>query len=110
MIAMILGLAMLTIMGVARTHQALPPCNRCRAHRERRSAAIVTNGKMQSGGPYFLISRTLGAELGGAIGILLLFEHVVGAVYYLTTFEEILHRSRIETVSAPAEPACLAPS
>lgn len=30
------------------------------------------------GGPYFLISRTLGVELGGAIGILLLLEHVVG--------------------------------
>ena len=52
--------------------------------------AIVTNGKMRQGGPYFLISRTLGAELGGAIGVLLVFEHVVAAVYYLATISEIL--------------------
>jgi amino acid transporter len=45
---------------------------------------------MRDGGPYHLISRTLGAELGGAIGVLLVFEHIVGAVYYLSTISEIL--------------------
>ena len=45
---------------------------------------------MRQGGPYYLISRTLGAELGGAIGVLLVFEHVVAAVYYLSTISEVL--------------------
>jgi hypothetical protein len=55
--------------------------------------AIVTNGQLRSGGPYFLISRTLGAELGGAIGLLLLLKHVIAAVYYLATFGEIVQLS-----------------
>ncbi len=45
---------------------------------------------MRAGGPYYLISRTLGAELGGAIGMLLVFEHTVAAVYYLATISEVL--------------------
>ena len=45
---------------------------------------------MKAGGPYFLISRTLGTELGGAIGVLLLFEHLLAGVYYLATITEIV--------------------
>eukprot|EP00051_Salpingoeca_urceolata_P006548 m.86480 g.86480 ORF g.86480 m.86480 type:complete len:969 (+) comp14878_c0_seq1:249-3155(+) len=59
-------------------------------------SAIVTNGKMQSGGAYFLISRTLGAELGGSIGILLVVKHLIGAVYYLATVSEIFGLSTAE--------------
>lgn len=65
-------------------------------------SAIVTNGKMRPGGPYFLISRTLGAELGGAIGVVLLAEHVIASVYFLSTFGEIVSlSSNTVTVRGP---------
>ena len=38
-------------------------------------SAIATNGKIRTGGVYYLISRSLGPATGGSIGIL----------YYLAT-------------------------
>ncbi|OHT09601.1 Amino acid permease family protein [Tritrichomonas foetus] len=36
---------------------------------------IATNGEMKDGGCYYLISRTLGPEIGGVIGVTLLIAH-----------------------------------
>jgi amino acid transporter len=56
-------------------------------------SAIVTNGAMRAGGPYFLISRTLGPELGGAIGVLLILENIIASVFFLSTIGEIIFLS-----------------
>ena len=33
-------------------------------------SAIATNGQVQAGGPYYIVSRNLGHEVGGAIGVI----------------------------------------
>ncbi len=45
-------------------------------------AAIATNIKVQGGGVYYLISRTLGVEFGGAIGVVLFFAQSVSISFY----------------------------
>ena len=49
-------------------------------------SAIVTNGNMAGGGSYFMISRSLGPEFGGAIGILFYFAYAVGVSFYVVGF------------------------
>jgi amino acid transporter len=51
-------------------------------------AAIATNFKVKGGGDYFLISRTLGAEFGGAIGITLFLAQSISIAFYAIGFAE----------------------
>jgi amino acid transporter len=51
-------------------------------------SAIATNLKMRGGGPYFMISRVLGPDFGGSIGITLFFAQAVGVAFYVIGFTE----------------------
>lgn len=56
-------------------------------------SAISTNMPVKGGGAYFLISRVLGAEYGGAIGIALFFALALSIPFYILGFTEALVRS-----------------
>ncbi len=51
-------------------------------------AAISTNMEVRGGGDYYLISRTLGIEFGGAIGIVLFLAQSVSIAFYAIGFGE----------------------
>jgi amino acid transporter len=53
-------------------------------------SAIATNLKVKGGGDYFLISRTLGLEFGGAIGLVLFLAQSVSIAFYCIGFGEAL--------------------
>ena len=51
-------------------------------------SAIATNFKVRGGGDYYLISRTLGPEFGGAIGLVLFLAQSVSVACYVIGFAE----------------------
>ncbi|MCP4178019.1 MAG: amino acid permease [bacterium] len=53
-------------------------------------AAISTNTQVHEGGAYFLISRSLGAGFGGAIGVTLFFAQALSVPFYIIGFTEAL--------------------
>ena len=53
-------------------------------------SAIATNIRVKGGGDYYLISRTLGVEFGGAIGIVLFLAQAVSIAFYCFGFGEAL--------------------
>ena len=53
-------------------------------------SAIATNFRVKGGGDYYLISRTLGIEFGGAIGIVLFLAQSVSVAFYSIGFGEVV--------------------
>ena len=53
-------------------------------------AAVATNLKVKGGGYYYIISRTLGLEFGGALGIVLFLAQSVSIGFYCIGFGEAL--------------------
>lgn len=53
-------------------------------------SSIATNRTVGAGGAYFMISRSLGAPAGGAIGIPLFFAQALSVTFYIVGFTEAL--------------------
>ncbi len=51
-------------------------------------SAISTNMQVRTGGTYYMISRTLGLEIGGAIGLPLYLSQAISVAFYLIGFTE----------------------
>jgi amino acid transporter len=53
-------------------------------------SAIATDMHVKAGGAYFMISRSLGLEIGGAIGIPLYLSQATSVAFYIIGFSEAL--------------------
>ncbi len=53
-------------------------------------SAIATNTRVKGGGAYYLISRSLGVEFGGAIGVVFYLAQAIAVSLYLIGFTEAL--------------------
>ena len=51
-------------------------------------AEIATNRRVEGGGEYFIISRSFGATIGGAIGISLYLSQAISVAFYMIAFAE----------------------
>jgi len=51
-------------------------------------AEIATNQRVQGGGAYYIISRSFGLNIGGAIGITLYLSQAISVAFYIIAFAE----------------------
>ncbi len=59
-------------------------------------SAVATNTRVEGGGAYFLISRSLGPEFGGAIGVVFFLAQAISVAMYVLGFTEAFQGS-VET-------------
>ena len=67
-------------------------------------SAIATNGVVPAGGSYFMISRALGPEFGGAVGVLFYLGTSVASSMYIIGAIEILVVSGIYSCECYGKP------
>uniref|UniRef100_A0A914WPA5 Solute carrier family 12 member 6 n=1 Tax=Plectus sambesii TaxID=2011161 RepID=A0A914WPA5_9BILA len=78
------------IMGVGQSFGMIFLCALCTLLTSISMSAIATNGVVESGGSYFMISRNLGPEFGTAVGVLFYFANAVATSMYLVGGVEIV--------------------
>ncbi|KAI3744689.1 hypothetical protein L1987_57778 [Smallanthus sonchifolius] len=79
------------IAGISESLLLVALCGLCTFLTAVSLSAIATNGAMKGGGPYYLIGRALGPEVGVSIGLcFFLGNAVAGAMYVLGAVESFL--------------------
>uniref|UniRef100_A0A914E3E0 Amino acid permease/ SLC12A domain-containing protein n=1 Tax=Acrobeloides nanus TaxID=290746 RepID=A0A914E3E0_9BILA len=78
------------VAGVGHSMVLLLCCCSCTFLTSISLSAVSTNGVIESGGAYFMISRNLGAEFGSAVGILFYLANTVATSMYLVGGVEVL--------------------
>uniref|UniRef100_A0A914BUW3 Solute carrier family 12 member 6 n=1 Tax=Acrobeloides nanus TaxID=290746 RepID=A0A914BUW3_9BILA len=78
------------VAGVGQTFLMLALCCICTFLTCISVSAVATNGVIEGGGAYFMISRNLGPEFGSAVGILFYLANTIATSMYLVGGVEIL--------------------